>query len=93
MQLTRAQIVGLGSLAMSLPVDAQFDVTMPNEDGDAFVIARAPSMPAPEGNEPMWRLPKVGGCETLRAPFTVPLPSPDLEDGDLTAEMKAVGRS
>ena len=78
---------------MSLPVDAQFDVTMPNEEGDAFVVARAPSMPAPMGSEPMWKLPRGGGCETLRAPFSVPLESPELVTDELISEMKPVGKS
>jgi hypothetical protein len=68
MYLTRSQLVGLFGLAVSLPVDARFDVTMPNEDGDVFIKAHAPSMPVPEGKEPMWRISPRGETETLRAP-------------------------
>ena len=74
MHLTRAQIIGLMSIATMLPVDATFDISPPDAEGDFFVTARAESFVSlAEGREPVWRLHRAGGHESIRELPKVPL--------------------
>lgn len=79
MHLTRAQIVGLNSLAMNSPVEAKFDIGKPDSNGIVFVKVQPGSFPVPEGQEPLYRLNPGGGWEAVREAPKVGSESLDLD--------------
>lgn len=66
MHLTRAQIVGLASLAMNLPTESKFNIGEPDTHGVVFVKVDPVSYQVAEGNEPLYKLNPGGGWEPVR---------------------------
>lgn len=66
MYMTRPQIVGLMGLCMITPVDATYDISTADNNGEFFVTVRSPVFGAAEGGDPMWKLPKEGSYELVR---------------------------